>query len=119
MARQILVAIVLSVPLLMPAGWATAQAQLPGSVAAKVEKPSAERILVANDKVLIDISGRGGFKGAAQVLEDGLIFLPFGSVKAGGRTPSELASEIARVVKDRGLVAEPAVTVEIVLPESP
>lgn len=117
MARQpIFMVSMLSVALLMPAGLASAQTKLSQSVAA--EGPAAARRLAPKDRLQIDVAGRGGFQGAAEVQEDGLIFLPFGSVRAKGRTPSELADQIAKVVKDSGLVAEPVVTVELIQGEN-
>lgn len=116
MAKQpIFMVSVLGVALLLPVELASAQAKPPVSVTMGVEKSSAGRIIAPKDKLKIDVAGPGGFQGAAEVQEDGLIFFPDGgSVRAKGRTPSELADQIAKVLKDGGLAAEPVGTVEII-----
>jgi protein involved in polysaccharide export with SLBB domain len=104
----------ISVALMLPASLALAQTKPPESVAAEDRKASPERVFAPKDKLQIDIAGRGGFSGAAEVQEDGLIFLPYGSVRAAGRTPSELAAQIAKIMKNGEVVTEPVVTVELI-----
>ena len=63
------------------------------------------RILVYGDKELSDVFAIG---------DDGLISLPLaGNVAASGRTPSQLADEIAASLKQRGMIEDPSVAVEV------
>jgi polysaccharide export outer membrane protein len=63
------------------------------------------RVLVYGDKELSDVFSIG---------DDGLISLPLaGSVAASGRTPSQLADAIAASLKQRGMIEDPSVAVEV------
>ena len=63
------------------------------------------RILVYGDKELSDVFSIG---------DDGLISLPLaGNVTASGSTPSQLADAIATSLKQRGMIEDPSVAVEV------
>ena len=63
------------------------------------------RIRVYGDKELSDVFSIG---------DDGLISLPLaGNVAASGRTPSQLADAIAADLKQRGMIDDPSVAVEV------
>ncbi len=63
------------------------------------------RILVYGDKELSDVFSIG---------DDGLISLPLaGDVAASGRTPRQLADAIAASLKQRGMIEDPSVAVEV------
>ena len=63
------------------------------------------RVIVYGDKELSDVFAIG---------DDGLIALPLaGSVTASGRTPSQLADAIAANLKQRGMIEDPSVAVEV------
>jgi len=63
------------------------------------------RVLVYGDKELSDVFAIG---------DDGLISLPLaGSLRASGRTPSQLADAIAASLKQRGMIEDPSVAVEV------
>jgi polysaccharide export outer membrane protein len=63
------------------------------------------RVLVYGDKELSDVFSIG---------DDGLISLPLaGNVAASGRTPSQLADAIASNLKQRGMIEDPSVAVEV------
>jgi len=63
------------------------------------------RVLVYGDKELSDVFAIG---------DDGVISLPLaGTVAASGRTPSQLADEIAASLKQRGMIEDPSVAVEV------
>jgi len=63
------------------------------------------RVLVYGDKELSDVFSIG---------EDGRIALPLaGSIVASGRTTSQLADAIASNLKQRGMIEDPSVAVEV------
>jgi polysaccharide biosynthesis/export protein len=63
------------------------------------------RVLVYGDKELSDVFSIGN---------DGLISLPLaGNVEASGRTPGQLADAIAASLKQRGMIEDPSVAVEV------
>jgi polysaccharide export outer membrane protein len=63
------------------------------------------RVLVYGDKELSDVFSIG---------DDGIISLPLaGNVTASGRTPSQLADAIAANLKQRGMIEDPSVAVEV------
>jgi polysaccharide export outer membrane protein len=63
------------------------------------------RVLVYGDKELSDVFAVG---------DDGRISLPLaGDVSASGRTPSQLADAIATNLKQRGMIEDPSVAVEV------
>ena len=63
------------------------------------------RVLVYGDKELSDVFSIG---------DDGIISLPLaGNVAASGRTPSQLADAIAANLKQRGMIEDPSVAVEV------
>jgi polysaccharide biosynthesis/export protein len=63
------------------------------------------RVLVYGDKELSDVFSIGN---------DGVIALPLaGNVAASGRTPSQLADAIAASLKQRGMIEDPYVAVEV------
>jgi polysaccharide export outer membrane protein len=63
------------------------------------------RVLVYGDKELSDVFAIG---------DDGLISLPLaGDVTASGRTPTQLADAIAANLKQRGMIEDPSVAVEV------
>jgi polysaccharide biosynthesis/export protein len=63
------------------------------------------RVLVYGDKELSDVLSIGN---------DGLISLPLaGNVEASGRTPGQLADAIAASLKQRGMIEDPSVAVEV------
>jgi polysaccharide biosynthesis/export protein len=63
------------------------------------------RVLVYGDKELSDVFSIGN---------DGLISLPLaGNVEASGRTPGQLADAIATSLKQRGMIEDPSVAVEV------
>ena len=63
------------------------------------------RVLVYGDKELSDVFAIG---------DDGLVSLPLaGNVAASGRTPAQLADAIAASLKQRGMIEDPSVAVEV------
>jgi polysaccharide biosynthesis/export protein len=63
------------------------------------------RVIVYGDKELSDVFAIG---------DDGLVSLPLaGNLAASGRTPAELADAIAARLKQRGMIEDPSVAVEV------
>lgn len=74
---------------------------------------AAEYLLGPEDVVEIEVVGTND-KARARIYTDGTIQTSLGGrVEAGGKTPSQLGQEIARVLKAGGFYANPVVNVEV------
>ena len=71
-------------------------------------------LIGAFDKLRIDVFGVEELSGEIQADASGRISLPLaGTIEAGGRTPSEVADQIARRLRD-GYIRDPQVSVNLV-----
>jgi polysaccharide export outer membrane protein len=72
------------------------------------------RVLTTNDVVQVGVLNQPEFAATARVEPDGTVALAFaGRLKAAGRTTGALAAEIVDLLKTKGLVKDPKVTVEL------
>jgi polysaccharide biosynthesis/export protein len=70
--------------------------------------------LAPGDMVRIITYGEDPLTGEFRVSDRGIIALPLaGSVKAAGRTPHQLEEAVAAMLKQRGMMTRPSVSVEI------
>jgi polysaccharide export outer membrane protein len=72
------------------------------------------RMLTTNDVVQINVLGQPEFSATARVEPDGTLSLAYaGRIRAAGRTTGALALEIASLLKTKGLVNAPQVSLEM------
>jgi polysaccharide biosynthesis/export protein len=72
------------------------------------------RVINTNDVLQISVLYQNELNATSRVDPDGTIDLPYaGRIKAGGLTTGSLAAKIAGILKEKGLVKSPQVTVEL------
>jgi len=72
------------------------------------------RLLNTNDVVQINVQSQPEFSAAARIEPDGTLALTYaGRLRAAGRTTGALAAQIADLLKAKGLVNAPQVSVEV------
>jgi polysaccharide export outer membrane protein len=72
------------------------------------------RVINTNDVLQISVLYQTELNATTRVDPDGTIDLPYaGRIQAGGLTTGGLAAKIANILKDKGLVKTPQVTVEL------
>jgi polysaccharide export outer membrane protein len=88
---------------------------LPGDDLPPVPPPvSGDYRLGPGDEIKITTFGEQQLTGQFHVGDSGQVALPLiGSVNAKGRTPAELAAEIAKILADSKLYVDPKVTAEV------
>ena len=93
---------------------APASAPVPVPAASSPDATAAEYILGPEDVVEVEVVGTND-KVRARIYTDGTIQTNLGGrVVASGRTPRELAAEIAKSLKNGGFYSDPIVNIEIV-----
>jgi polysaccharide export outer membrane protein len=93
---------------------AAAAATPPVKPSAQTESPAEEYVLGPEDVVEIEVVGTAD-KARARVYTDGTIQTSMGGrISAAGRTPKELAADVAKALKAGGFYADPVVNVEVV-----
>jgi polysaccharide export outer membrane protein len=76
--------------------------------------PASGRLINTNDVLQISVLYQTELNATTRVDPDGTINLPYaGRIQAGGLTTGALAVKIANILKDKGLVKTPQVTVEL------
>lgn len=85
-----------------------------GGIAHAKEKENGGRALTTNDVVQVSVLGQPDFSATARVEPDGTVALSYaGRLRAAGQTTGALAARIAALLKDKGLVKTPQVSVEV------